>query len=117
MTATVLISGATGYIAGYTIQALLAQGYKVVGTCRNPDDLAATAHLRSLPGASEMLELVNADLSTPNAFDEYAKDADYILHMASPFKMSVKDPESDLVKPAVSGTETMLSAAAKSARV
>jgi len=55
MTATVLISGASGFIASHTIAALLAAGYQVIGTARRPDDPKATAHLRALPGAGERL--------------------------------------------------------------
>lgn len=117
MTDTVLISGATGFIAGHTIKELLREGYRVIASCRNPDDASATQHLTALPGAAERLELFKADLTTPNVFDPFAERADYILHMASPFIVSVKDPENDLVKPAISGTETMLSAAVKSPRV
>ena len=117
MTDTVLISGATGFIAAYTIKELLAQDYKVIGSCRNPDDTQATEHLRALPKAGENLELVQADLASANAFDRYAQQADYILHMASPFIVSAKDPAKDLVNPAVDGTRNMMSAAAKSPRV
>lgn len=117
MTATVLISGATGFIASHTIAALLAAGYQVIGTARRPDDPKATQHLRALPGAAERLRLVQADLAMPGAFDTCAAEADYVLHMASPFQMTVADPARDLVRPAVQGTLAMLEACAKSTRV
>lgn len=117
MTATVLISGASGFIASHTIAALLAAGYQVLGTLRRPDDAQATAHLRALPGAAERLRLVYADLATAGAFDEYAATADYVLHMASPFQMTVADAERDLLRPAVQGTLAMLEACAKSSSV
>lgn len=117
MTTTVLISGASGFIASHTIERLLADGFDVIGTVRRPDDAAATAHLRALPGAAERLRLVAADLLAPGAFDAYALEADYVLHMASPFQITVADAERDLVRPAVQGTESMLEACAKSPRV
>jgi dihydroflavonol-4-reductase len=117
MTTRVLLSGATGFIASHTIAALLAAGHEVVGTVRKPDNLAATAHLRSLPGAAERLELVGADLETPGAFDAHARDVDYVLHMASPYQLTVADANRDLVQPAVQGTRNMLAACAGSPRV
>lgn len=117
MTQTVLISGATGFIASHTVASLLAAGYQVIGTVRRPDDAAGTQHLRALPGAAERLRIVGADLLTPGAFDAYAAEADFVVHMASPFHITVKDPERDLVRPAIEGTLSMLSACAKSASV
>jgi dihydroflavonol-4-reductase len=117
MTDTVLISGASGFIASHTIAALLDAGYRVIGTLRRPDDPHATAHLRALPGAGERLTLIAADLETPDAFDAPAAEADYVLHMASPFHITVADPERDLVRPAVQGTRAMLEACVRSGRV
>ena len=117
MSSHVLISGATGFIAGHTIAALLADGYTVTGTVRDAINVGPTAHLRALPGAAERLRLVSADLLTPGAFDAHAAVADYVLHMASPFQMTVADPARDLVEPAVRGTASMLEACAKSPRV
>jgi len=116
MPSTVLLSGATGFIASHTIAALLAAGHEVIGTVRRPDDQSATAHLRALPGA-ERLRLAGADLTTPGAFDACAAEADCVLHMASPFQMTVADPQRDLVGPAVAGTLSMLEACARSPRV
>ena len=117
MSETFLISGATGFIASHTIDLLLQQGFNVIGTCRDPNNLSATQHLLDLPGAKTNLTLVPADLLNENAFDQYTGEADYVLHMASPFAVTVKNPERDLVTPAVNGTKSMLSAASKSSRV
>jgi dihydroflavonol-4-reductase len=113
---TILVSGATGFIAGHTIEKLLAQGHDVVATVRNANDTAKTAYLMAMPGATAHLTLVSAQLTSPNPFDAYV-DVDIIMHMASPYVMNVKDPQRDLVDPAVEGTLSMLRAAAKSPRV
>lgn len=117
MSSHVLISGATGFIAGHTIEALLAAGHRVTGTVRNPADEAATAHLRALAGAGERLRLIGADLRAPHAFDDAVADVDYVLHMASPYQLTVADPDRDLVQPAVRGTLAMLEACARSRSV
>lgn len=112
----ILISGATGFIAGHTIERLLHKGFETVGTVRDPDNIAKVAYLKELPGADEHLTLVQADLTDDHPFDAYT-DADVILHMASPYIVNVEDAQRDLVTPAVSGTLSMLRAAAKSSRV
>ena len=117
MTTRVLLSGANGFIASHTIAALLEAGHEVIGTMRDPADSAASAHLRALPGAAARLTLVGADLLTRGAFEPYAREADYVIHMASPYQLTVADADRDLVQPAVRGTSGMLEACARSPRV
>jgi dihydroflavonol-4-reductase len=116
MAERVLVSGATGFIASHIVKLLLERGYEVRGTVRDPGKAAAVGFLKALPGA-ERLELVAADLNDACAFDAYTADVDYIIHAASPYVLTVKDPQRDLVDPAVKGTLSMLEAAAASARV
>lgn len=106
----VLVSGATGFIASETIRQLLAAGHHVRGSVRSVAKRDEQAFLRDLPGASERLELVEADLTTPGAFDAHVVGCDMVLHMASPYVLDAKDPQKDLVDPAVRGTRTMLDA-------
>jgi dihydroflavonol-4-reductase len=115
MVKTVLVSGASGFIAGHVIAQLLAAGHSVTGTVRNPNDTAKNAHLRAMP-AAERLTLVAADLTAADPFTAYA-DVEAILHMASPYVINVKDAQRDLVDPAVQGTLSMLRAAAVNPRV
>lgn len=109
----VFVSGATGFIASHTIEQLLAAGHRVRASVRSLKKTADLAYLRDMPGAAERLELVEADLLTPQAFDALVPGCDIVLHMASPYVLDVKDPQRDLVDPAVIGTRTMLEACAK----
>lgn len=111
MARTVLVSGANGFIAAHAVERLLARGDRVVGTVRNPDDVAKTGFLRAMTGAGDRLILVAADLNDADPFGAHA-DVDAILHMASPYVIDVKDAQRDLVDPAVAGTLSMLRAAA-----
>jgi dihydroflavonol-4-reductase len=108
----VLVTGATGFIAAHTIADLLAQGYEVRGTVRSRANALREAALARLPGA-ERLELVEADLLDAASFEAPARGCDAVLHMASPYAINVKDPQRDLVDPAVKGTQAVLAAAAK----
>ena len=113
----VLVTGASGYIASYIVRDLLAEGYTVRGTVRDPNKVAELAHLRAMPGAPERLELVAADLLTPGAFDPHVSGCATVMHTASPYKMDVKDPQKDLVEPALLGTQNVLEAVARSSTV
>lgn len=113
---TILVSGATGFIAGHTIERLLAAGHDVIGTVRDPENTDKTRHLTQMPGAAKRLKLVAADLTDDDPFGAHT-DVDVILHMASPYVLNVRDAQVDLVNPAVQGTLSMLKAAAKSPRV
>jgi dihydroflavonol-4-reductase len=73
---------------------------------------ADLAFLRTLPGAAERLELVEADLLAPHAFRGQLDGCDVVMHTASPYVLDVADPQRDLVDPAVRGTRSMLEACA-----
>jgi dihydroflavonol-4-reductase len=112
----VLVTGAMGFIASHAIADLLAHGYEVVGTVRSRKKALQEAALARLPGA-ERLSLVEADLKAEGAFDEHARGCDAVFHMASPYVVNVKDPQRELVDPAVKGTLNVLNAAAKAPSV
>jgi dihydroflavonol-4-reductase len=112
---TVLVTGANGFIAAHAVAQLLARGDAVIGTVRDPGD-PRHAVLRALPGA-ERLRLVAADLLDPASFAAPAAEADAALHMASPYVVDARDPQRDLIDPAVNGTRALLEAAARSPRV
>ena len=107
----VLVTGASGFIASHIVEQLLAKGHHVRGTVRSIRKTEDLAILRGLPGAGERLELVESDLLTPHSFDEPARGCDGIIHTASPYVLDVKDPQKDLVDPAVLGTKNVLRAA------
>jgi nucleoside-diphosphate-sugar epimerase len=78
---------------------------------RDPSNAGRTAHLTSLPGAEKNLELVKADLlDGSDVWEPAVEGCDFVLHTASPFVLAPKDPQRDLVDPAVKGTEAVLSA-------
>jgi dihydroflavonol-4-reductase len=113
--APVLVTGANGFIASHIVEALLAGGYRVRGTVRSV--AKGTEHLRALSGAEQRLELVEADLLTDGAFDRAAVGVTHVIHAASPYVMNVKDPQRDLVDPAVMGTRNVLAAARRAGQV
>jgi dihydroflavonol-4-reductase len=111
MNTTIAVTGVTGFIAAHACQQLLARGYMVRGTARNPAKLADTK-LPALPGASDRLQVIAADLLKPGGFVEAFAGCAAVLHMASPYTLESKDPQRELVDPAVEGTLQVLQAAA-----
>jgi dihydroflavonol-4-reductase len=113
----VLVTGASGFIASHIVQQLLAKGHRVRGTVRSLAKEKDLARLRALPGAAEQLSFVAADLRTPGGFDEAVRGCDAVLHTASPYSLDAKDPQKDLVDPAVMGTRNVLLACQKAPSV
>ncbi|EAS07176.1 cinnamoyl-CoA reductase (macronuclear) [Tetrahymena thermophila SB210] len=110
----VLLTGASGYLAGHVLNTLLERGYKVRGTVRSLKNPKKVDHLYKInPSKRNNLELVEADLSNTNSWDIVMKDVDYVVHTASPFPQTVPKNEDELIIPAVQGTEAIFEAALK----
>eukprot|EP00045_Choanoeca_perplexa_P009541 m.92380 g.92380 ORF g.92380 m.92380 type:complete len:348 (+) comp14942_c0_seq3:1226-2269(+) len=114
----VCVTGASGYVASHCIKLLLQQGYRVRGTVRSTNDDGKVAFLRNIAqecSASERLELLEADLLSPDSYDSAIVGCDYVLHTASPFFIDATrgDPQERFLRPAVEGTENVLSSVAK----
>lgn len=107
----VCVTGASGFIAAHVVRELLERGYRVRGTVRSVKNPAKNAFLTSLPGASERLELFEADLEAAGSFDAAIAGCDVVIHTASPYVIDVEDPQRDLVDPAVNGTLNVLRSA------
>lgn len=111
----VVVTGASGFIAMHLIEQLLSRGYFVRGTVRSEPESYAALH--ALDGAGERLELVRADLLDEAAFDVAVQGAPVVIHTASPYTVSPKDPQRDLVDPAVEGSLNVLRACERAGSV
>ena len=112
--ARILVTGASGFIALHCIEQLLGAGHEVRGTVRS---LSRQAELEdALQGAGRdisQFSLFEADLTKEEGWNEAVQGCDYILHVASPFILGVPKDENELIKPAVSGVDFVISAAIK----
>ena len=106
----VLVSGGSGYLASHIIQQLLAEGYTVHTTVRNKKNTEKYSHLTDLAKDSKSeLVIFEADLLKPNSFAEAMQQCSHVFHTASPFKIDkIKNPQEELVDPAVNGTKNIL---------
>lgn len=103
----VLVSGASGYIAGFIIRQLTAEGWTVRGTIRN---LARADEVRRTLGTPD-LQLFAADLMQDAGWAEAATGADLMLHVASPIPAAEPRNPDDLIVPARDGALRALKAA------
>lgn len=103
------VTGASGYIGAHIVRVLLAEGYRVRAAVRDPDKARSVDPLLALPGADERLELAQGDLLDPGSYDQAIAGCDAVFHVASPYALTVDDPQRDLVDPAVKGTRSVLS--------
>jgi len=109
---TVLVTGATGFIAGHCIEELLTHGYAVRGTVRDPAN-ADTAHLRAIAERTgSSLEFAGASLDADAGWAEAAAGCTAVWHIASPNPTSAPRTSDEVVRPAVDGTLRVLRAAA-----
>lgn len=108
---TVLVTGGSGYIAGYVIAALVTRGFKVRATLRS---LAREAEVRAAlqkitdPTA---IQFVAADLNSDAGWAEAVSGCTYVQHVASPLPATNPKSDDELVRPARDGALRVMRAA------
>ncbi|MBB4613696.1 NAD-dependent epimerase/dehydratase family protein [Novosphingobium taihuense] len=101
MAGKVLVSGGSGYIAGFLIRQLLAEGWTVHATVRS---LSREAQLRTmLGGTPESLRFFAADLTADAGWAEAMAGCSHVAHVASPFTTTAPKHEDELIVPAREG--------------
>ncbi|MCB1554748.1 MAG: NAD-dependent epimerase/dehydratase family protein [Xanthomonadales bacterium] len=110
----VLVTGANGYVASWVVKRLLDGGATVHAAVRAPDDAARTEHLHRLAhGAPGKLRLFRADLLDAGSYASAMSECGVVFHTASPFVTRVKDPQRELIDPALLGTRNVLEEASR----
>lgn len=115
MTQTVLLTGATGYIAKHVALKLLEAGYHLRASVRdmalaNEVRAALRAHLTD-PGVLDRLTFVTLDLGRDAGWADALEGVDALVHTASPFPLVQPKDEGEVIRPAVEGTMRTLRAA------
>ena len=109
----VLVTGGTGFLAGWCIAQLLARGDEVRTTVRDLNREHAVRETVSAAGidAGSRLQVFAADLMSDAGWAEAVAGCRYVLHVASPFPPEQpKDPQ-ELIVPARDGAVRVLGAA------
>jgi dihydroflavonol-4-reductase len=97
---TTFLTGATGFVGGHVLDALLARGERVRCLVRDPG-------ARLAPGA----EPIPGDLRDAAAIRRAVRGADVVYHCAADYRLWVPDPRS-MYESNVGGTRNVLAAAA-----
>ena len=117
MKKTLLVTGASGFIATHTIIEMLNHGYKVRGTVRCMDGTAQDrteairAMLKPHTAHIDQLEFVAATLDEAECWDAAVSGCDAILHIASPVPIKQPKNPDEIITPAREGTLHVLRAA------
>ena len=127
----VLVTGGTGYLAGVLIKELLHRGLTVHTTVRDISnkskyqylqDLAATVAAINTKTAAAgggdgsnkgngTINFFQANLLEKGSFKHAMEGCSVVFHTASPFKFDFVDPQTELIEPAIFGTENVLNQA------
>jgi dihydroflavonol-4-reductase len=109
MTSTVLVSGGSGYIAGFLIRQLVAEGWTVRTTVRS---LARESAVRTLLAVdNSRLTFFEADLNADAGWAEAMAGCSHVAHVASPLPAGVPKDANELIVPARDGALRALRAA------
>ncbi|MGB6037772.1 MAG: NAD-dependent epimerase/dehydratase family protein, partial [Cryomorphaceae bacterium] len=111
-TKPVMVTGANGYVASWLVKRLLDDGLTVHAAVRNPDNHKKIQHLEDAAKKSKgTLKFFAADLLKEGSYMAAMEGCELVYHTASPFTTDVKDPQKELIEPAVNGTANVLNTA------
>ena len=101
MSGTVLVTGGSGYIAGFLIRQLIAEGWTVRTTIRN---LSREAEVRGWLGVdNSKLSFFAADLMSDDGWAEAMAGCSHVAHVASPLPSNAPKSDDELIVPARDG--------------
>ena len=99
---TTLVTGASGHLGANLIRALLAEGRRVRVLVRR------SSNLEGLEGLD--VEIRYGDILDAGSVREAVEGCRVVHHCAAVFKVYAKDPEEEIIRPAVEGTRNILDA-------
>ncbi|KAJ8768013.1 hypothetical protein K2173_020953 [Erythroxylum novogranatense] len=109
----VCVTGGNGFIGSWIVASLMEHGYTTIHVSVYPG--SDSSHLLNLPAAAHVeLRVFEADLLDSDAISRAVEGCQGVFHVASPCSLEdPKDPEKELLLPAVQGTLNVMEAAKK----
>ena len=105
----VMITGATGYIASWVVKYFLEKGFTVHAAVRDAENKQKRKHLDDLAKNHEgNIIYFETDLLKNGSYEEAMQGCQIVLHTASPFLLETKNPQQELIDPALNGTMNIL---------
>lgn len=109
--ATVLVTGANGFIAAHCVARLLQANFRVIGTVRS--SAKADVVLRSHSNHPNLRLEIVPDVTAESCFDAAIRGCDAVLHLAAPFGYAYRNFEQELLLPSINGTLAICIAASQ----
>ena len=111
--ATVLVTGGTGFVGSHCVLQLLHKGYNVRTTLRSMGRRNELIEMLKTGGITtiDKLEFIEAELMKDDNWDEAVSGCKYVLHVASPLPAKMPKDGEEIIRPAVDGTLRVLKAA------
>ena len=109
MNKTVLVSGGSGYVAGYLIRQLVTEGWTVHTTVRSLDKESTVRKLLAVDNTR--LKFFAADLTADTGWADAMAGCSHVAHLASPLPAGVPKNADELIVPARDGVLRALRAA------
>lgn len=108
----------TGFVGSWLIMRLLQRGYSVNTTIRShPDRNRDIKYLTKLEGASERLQIFNADMNKPQSFTAAIEGCVGVFHVAQPMDFEKEEVDEIKVKSVITATLGILQACVDSKTV
>ena len=117
-TSPVLVTGATGYVAGWIVKNLLDKGITVHAAIRDVGNKSKRLHLDKIADKlNGNIKYFEADLLSHGSYKMAMDGCELVFHTASPFFLDSKDAQKELIDPALDGTRNVLDSANKTPSV
>ncbi|KAL3619458.1 hypothetical protein CASFOL_037028 [Castilleja foliolosa] len=118
MKGRVCVTGGTGFLGSCIVKKLLEDGYSVNTTTRiHTEGKRDISYLTNLPGASERLQIFDADLDKPDSFGPAIEGCIGVFHVAHPLDLQEQETEQVKTKRVMNGLQGILQACADSKTV
>jgi dihydroflavonol-4-reductase len=96
----------------------LEDGLSVQAAVRDPNNQEKVRHLKQLAeNAPGSIKFFKADLLADGSYADAMAECELVFHTASPFITTANDPQTELIEPALNGTQNVLEQANQTASV
>ena len=107
--ATVLLTGASGFLGAHTVSELLDRGHRVRALVRTPRKLDTALQPLGLRAEDSRLDVVAGDMTDPDVVGEAAAGCEAVIHAAAVYSFKRSDRQT-MLRGNVDGTRIVLEA-------